>query len=70
MKFSEHYYNKLWNTGREAPSLVAQEVLAGAETVVPNYGLIKPGFDKIYTGGWEMIYNQTTKEVWHLQPIK
>jgi hypothetical protein len=31
---------------------------------------IKAGFNKYTYGGWEMIYNPETKEVWHLQPIK
>lgn len=68
-KFSEYYYNKLWSTGKGAPSLVAKEVLeGGAKTAVPD--AIKTGFNKYIHGGWEMIYNPTTKEVWHLQPIR
>jgi hypothetical protein len=68
-KFSEFYYNKLWNTGRGAPSLVAKEVLeGGAKTAVPDAE--KAGFNKYIHGGWEMIYNPATKEVWHLQPIR
>lgn len=51
------------------PSLVAKEVLeGGANTAVPD--AVKAGFNKYIHGGWEMIYNPTTKEVWHLQPIK
>jgi len=56
------------NTGRGAPGLVAKEVLAGAKKGIPD--AIKIGFKKYVYGGWEMIYNPTTKEVWHLQPIK
>jgi RHS repeat-associated protein len=68
-KFSEYYYNKLWSTGRGAPSLVAKEVLeGGAKTAVPD--AMKAGFNKYIHGGWEMIYNPATKEVWHLQPIR
>jgi hypothetical protein len=68
-KFSEYYYNKLWSTGRGAPSLVANEVLqGGAKTAVPD--ALKAGFNKYIHGGWEMIYNPATKEVWHLQPIR
>ncbi len=68
-KFKEYYYNKLWNTGRGAPSLVAREVLkGGAKTATSD--LKKEGFKKYIYGGWEMIYNPTTKEVWHLQPIR
>jgi hypothetical protein len=68
-KFSEYYYNKLWNTGRGAPSLVAREVLEGAAGKGVT-DAVKTGFYRYEYGGWEMIYNPTTKEVWHLQPIK
>ena len=68
-KFSEYYYNKLWGKGgRPAPSLVAREILDGAETCVPD--IVKKGFFRYEFGGWEMIYNPVTKEVWHLQPIR
>ncbi|MGC4129629.1 MAG: DUF6443 domain-containing protein [Bergeyella sp.] len=68
-KFSEYYYGKLWNTGRGAPSLVAKEVLeGGAKTAVPD--AMKAGFNKYIYGGWEMIYNPTSKEVWHIQPTR
>jgi len=30
----------------------------------------KPGFFRYEAYGWEMVFNPTTKEVWHLQPIK
>lgn len=67
-KFSKYYYNKLWDTGRGAPSLVAKEVLQGAKNYVPD--AVKKGFNRYEFGGWEMIYNPKTKEVWHLQPFK
>lgn len=68
-KFSERYYQKLWLTGRGAPSVVAKEVLeGGAATAVPD--MIKNGFYKYVYGDWEMVYNPITKEVWHLQPTK
>ena len=67
-KFSEYYYNKLWDTGRGAPSLVAKEILDSAKTAVPD--AIKQGFLRYEAGGWEMVYNPITREVWHLQPIK
>lgn len=67
-KFSKYYYNKLWDTGRGAPSLVAKEVLQGAKNFVPD--AVKKGFNRYEYGGWEMIYNPKTKEVWHLQPFK
>jgi RHS repeat-associated protein len=67
-KFSKYYYEKLWSTGRGAPSLVAKEVFEGAGKGVPD--AIKHGFFKYVYGGWEMVYNPVTKEVWHLLPIK
>jgi hypothetical protein len=67
-KFSEYYYNKVWSTGRGAPSLVAREILASGETGVPD--ALKTGFYRYESMGWEMVYNPTTKEVWHIQPIK
>ncbi len=68
LKFSDYYYKKLWDTGRGGPSLVANEILKGAKTRTPD--LIKSGFFKYVFGGWEMIYNPVTKEVWHIQPVK
>jgi RHS repeat-associated protein len=68
-KFSQHYYNKLWATGRGAPSLTSKMVLeGGANTAIPD--TFKDGFYKYIYGGWEMIYNPVSKEVWHLQPIR
>jgi len=68
-KFSKYYYNKLWTTGRGAPSLIAREILeGGGKTAIPD--ALKAGFNKYIYGGWEMIYNPNSKEVWHLQPIR
>jgi hypothetical protein len=67
-RFSEYYYRKLWETGWKAPSLVAREILeatGGKGIPVPG----KPGFFRYENGGWEMIYNPATREVWHLMPI-
>ncbi|MCC7087184.1 MAG: hypothetical protein IT427_19450 [Pirellulales bacterium] len=67
-RFSQSYYTRLWNSGRKAPSLIAGEVLEGAAGKgVPD--LVKPGFFRYEYGGWELIYNPTTREVWHLQPV-
>ncbi|MDN3512729.1 MAG: hypothetical protein NG784_15690 [Candidatus Jettenia sp.] len=66
-KFSEHYYYKLWNTGRKAPSLIAKEVLVSNPTVTADKMY---GFFRYESSGWEMIYNPTTKELWHLMPNK
>ncbi len=68
LKFSEYYYNKLWSTGRGAPSLIAKEILDSGVKGVPD--ACKLGFFRYEAYGWEMVFNPTTKEVWHLQPIK
>jgi filamentous hemagglutinin len=65
-KFSEYYYNKLWSTGRGAPFLQAEEVLNTAKMVTPDR---MAGFNRYVNDVFEMIYNPTTKEVWHLQPL-
>ena len=66
-KFTKGYYEKLWNTGRGAPSIMAKEVLEAAPKALPD---AKPGFFRYEAHGWEMIFNPTTKEVWHLQPMR
>ncbi len=65
-KFSKYYYEKLWDTGRGASSLISREVLQGAKIAVPDE--VKKGFFRYEFGNWEMIYNPKTKEVWHLMP--
>ena len=65
-KISEYYYNKLWNAGRPAPTLFAKEILDVAKNITPD---IKPGFFRYEGLGWELVYNPTTKEIWHIQPI-
>lgn len=68
-KFSEYYYNRLWNSGRRAPSLIAQSILDHAIEIAPDprgYA----GFYKYTSDGWSMIYNPTTKIVSHLGRIQ
>jgi filamentous hemagglutinin len=65
-KFSEYYYNRLWSTGRGAPFLQAEEVLSTTKTITPDR---MTGFNRYVNDAFEMIYNPTTKEVWHLQPL-
>ena len=67
-KFSEYYYNKLWNNGRGAPSLIAKEVLDHAKSFVADNKM--PGFYRYEYNGWELVYNPATKEIWHLQLFK
>lgn len=67
-KFSKIYYERLWNEGRKAPSLVAKEILENTKPIAKD--MIKQGFFRYEYGNWEMVYNPASKEVWHLQPIK
>lgn len=73
VKFSEYYYNRLWDNGRPAPSIFAKEILDSNPTKIPDPEG-KSGYFEYKTTGWsknwEMIYNPTTKEVYHIQPIK
>ncbi len=68
-KFTEFYYHRLWNNGREAPSIAAKAILNNANKIIPDPKQV-PGFFKYFADGWEMIYNPTTKVVAHIQPIK
>lgn len=56
-KFSSHYYNKLWSTGRGAPFLQAEELLNTAKTTTPDP---MAGFNRYTNDAFEMIYNPTT----------
>lgn len=67
VKFSQYYYAKLWATGRAAPFVQAEEVLRTSIRITPDS---RAGFYKYTNGFLDMIYNPTTKEVWHLQPVK
>lgn len=63
-KISEKYYNKLWtNGGRPAPTLIAKEILENDHIIKPDS---KEGFMRYEYNGMEMIYNEATKEIWHI----
>ena len=68
-RFSEYYYNRLWATGRPSPGIRAESILRGSPGPVPHTRTARPGFERYEHDGWEMIYNPTTREVWHLQPM-
>jgi RHS repeat-associated protein len=68
LRFREFYYNRLWATGRPAPFLAAQEVLDTATNIEPDVSL--PGFNRYTNGTLEMVYNPSTGEVFHLQPLR
>lgn len=67
-KFSEYYYNRLWNNGRKCPGFRAESVLRGATTIIPDPQGHEDFFKYIYND-WEMIFNPSTKIVAHLSPI-
>lgn len=68
-RFTEFYYNRLWENGRSSPGFRAESVLRGAERVVPDpQGYA--GFFRYEAGDWEMIFNPTTKVVSHLSKLK
>jgi filamentous hemagglutinin len=64
-KFSQCYYDKLWLTGRGAPYVQAEELLSTLTAVTADH---KTGFSRYTNGKIEMVYNPTSREVWHLQP--
>ncbi len=67
-KFTQFYYDKLWNNGRRCPGFRAESVLRGATTIVPDPRGYE-GFFKYIHNDWEMIFNPSTKVVAHLSPI-
>ena len=69
IKFSKSYYECLWSERRPAPFLHAKEVFNSNPKVVPD-PRGAPGYFKYEGGGLEMIYNPTTGQVGHIQPIK
>jgi hypothetical protein len=66
-RFSQYYYEKLWATGRGAPFLQAQEILQTSTTVTADR---LQGFYRYTNNTMEMVYNPTSKEVWHIMPLK
>jgi len=70
LRFTKYYYEKLWGIGgRPAPSLRAKAILENAPAPMPD-PKGRDGFYRYVHDGWELIYNPTTKEVYHMQPIK
>jgi hypothetical protein len=70
--YRSNFINKkssIWKEGRPAPFLQAEEILKSNPKISVD-PLAKSGFYKYESGGLEMIYNPTTKEIWHLQPSK
>lgn len=69
LKFSKNYYDRLWSQGRPAPFVQAKEVLGSNPKIMPD-PKGAPGYFKYEGAGLEMIYNPTTGQVGHIQPIK
>ncbi|MEJ5082331.1 hypothetical protein [Ochrobactrum sp. MYb379] len=68
-KFSDRYYTYLYNNGRPAPFLQAREIMNSNPVVTPDpQGAA--GFFRYEGAGLEMIYNPSTKQVVHIQPIR
>ncbi|WP_281081455.1 hemagglutinin repeat-containing protein [Klebsiella quasivariicola] len=69
MKISQSYYDRLWYQGRSAPFLQAKEIL-NSNPKVTSDPRRAPGYFKYESNGLEMIYNPTTGQIGHIQPIK
>jgi filamentous hemagglutinin len=66
-RFSDSYYSKM--EGRfGAPFLTAQEIL-DTGIVAPD-PLSRMGFVRVTNGINELVYNPSTGEIWHMQPLK
>ena len=68
-KFSKSYYEYLYNNGRPAPFLQARELLNSNPKVMPDPQGAK-GYFRYEGAGLEMIYNPTTGQVGHIQPLR
>jgi hypothetical protein len=66
-KLTEYYYNRLWNKGRKAPTLLAKDMIENATSIIKDEKY--PGFYIYICNGWEMAYNPITKIIAHLSPI-
>lgn len=69
MKISQSYYDRLWSQGRSAPFLQAKEILNSNPKVTPD-PRGAPGYFRYESNGLEMIYNPTSGQIGHIQPIK
>jgi len=68
-KFSKEYYERLWGQGRPAPFLQAREVLNSNPKIMAD-PRGAPGYFKYEGAGLEMIYNPSTNQVGHIQPVR
>lgn len=69
-KFSSSYYDRLWTTGgRPAPFLQARSVMDSNPKITPD-PRGAPGYFRYEGAGMEMIYNPTTGQIGHIQPLR
>nr|MDA3877674.1 hypothetical protein [Halothiobacillus sp.] len=69
-KFSSSYYDRLWSSGgRPAPFLQARAIMDSNPTVTPD-PRGAAGYFRYEGAGMEMIYNPTTGQVGHIQPLR
>ncbi|MBD9402830.1 hemagglutinin repeat-containing protein [Comamonas sp. CMM02] len=69
LKFSKSYYERLWQQGRPAPFVQAKEVLASNPKITPDPRGAE-GYFRYEGAGLEMIYNPSTGQIGHIQPIR
>ncbi|WP_162237197.1 DUF637 domain-containing protein [Erwinia sp. Leaf53] len=69
LKISTSYYDRLWQQGRKAPFLQAREILNSNPKVMQD-PRGAPGYMRYEVGGIEMVYNPTTGQIGHIQPLK
>ena len=69
MKFSKSYYERLWTQGRPAPFIQAKEVL-NSNPKIEKDPRGAPGYYRYEGVGLEMIYNPSTGQIGHIQPVR
>lgn len=69
-KFSSSYYDRLWSSGgRPAPFLQARAIMDSNPAIAPD-PRGAAGYLRYEGAGMEMIYNPTTGQVGHIQPLR
>ncbi len=69
MKLSKSYYERLWTQGRPAPFIQAKEVL-NSNPKIEKDPRGAPGYYRYEGVGLEMIYNPSTGQIGHIQPVR
>ncbi|WP_368660805.1 hypothetical protein [Paracoccus sp. (in: a-proteobacteria)] len=69
-KFSASYYNRLWSSeARPAPFLQARAIMDSNPAITPD-PRGAAGYFRYKGAGMEIIYNPTTGQVGHIQPLR